>query len=70
MSAIAVALIKVYRLAVSPLLGANTCRFYPSCSVYAEEAFRRHGFFQGFLLTIKRLVRCHPWHDGGFDPVP
>lgn len=61
--------IRFYRRCVSPLL-PNRCRFYPSCSRYAVEAIMRHGVFRGFLLTVGRILRCHPWHDGGFDPVP
>jgi putative membrane protein insertion efficiency factor len=63
------ALIRVYRLLVSPMLGAN-CRYYPSCSCYAEEAIEQHGALQGSYLAARRLLRCHPWHAGGYDPVP
>jgi putative membrane protein insertion efficiency factor len=62
-------LIRVYRYALSPLLGQN-CRFYPSCSSYAEEAIERHGAVRGCCLAARRIARCHPWHPGGFDPVP
>ena len=62
-------LIRVYQLAISPMLG-NRCRFYPSCSEYSMEALRRHGLFRGLWLTVRRVGRCHPWHPGGFDPVP
>jgi putative membrane protein insertion efficiency factor len=62
-------LIRVYRYLVSPFLG-NHCRFYPSCSNYAEAAISRHGVFAGIYLTARRLARCHPWHAGGCDPVP
>jgi len=58
-----------YRRLVSPLL-PRACRFYPTCSAYAEEAVRRHGALRGFVLTVKRLGRCHPLCDGGIDPVP
>jgi uncharacterized protein len=58
-----------YRRLVSPLL-PPACRFYPTCSAYAEEAVRRHGALRGFVLTVKRLGRCHPLCDGGIDPVP
>ncbi|MDR3354785.1 MAG: membrane protein insertion efficiency factor YidD [Synergistaceae bacterium] len=68
-SKIAVGLIRVYQICVSPLLGAN-CRFSPTCSHYAMEAFERHGFLGGLFLTVCRVVRCGPWHPGGFDPVP
>jgi putative membrane protein insertion efficiency factor len=62
-------LIRGYQLAISPLLGPR-CRFYPSCSHYAIEAIETHGALSGVWLTIKRISRCHPWHEGGFDPVP
>ena len=61
--------VRGYRLLVSPLLGPS-CRFYPSCSEYAEEALQRHGALQGSWLTARRLCRCGPWHPGGVDPVP
>ena len=62
-------LIRAYRYLVSPLLG-NNCRFYPSCSCYAEDAVARHGVLRGGWLALRRLLRCHPWHAGGCDPVP
>jgi putative membrane protein insertion efficiency factor len=62
-------LIRGYQLAISPFLGPN-CRFYPSCSQYAIEAIEAHGSLHGTWLTMKRISRCHPWHEGGFDPVP
>ena len=62
-------LIRLYQWCISPMLGAN-CRFYPSCSQYAYEALRKHGLFRGTYLAVRRLGRCHPWHPGGFDPVP
>ena len=62
-------LIRGYQLAISPLLGPR-CRFYPSCSHYAIEAIETHGSLHGVWLTVKRSSRCHPWHEGGFDPVP
>ena len=64
-----VALIRIYRLALSPFLGP-CCRFHPSCSVYAEEAICRHGVLAGIHLGVRRLLRCHPFHRGGYDPVP
>lgn len=66
---LAVLLIRLYQWTISPLLGP-TCRFYPSCSQYALEALQRFGLFKGAWLALARLGRCHPWHPGGFDPVP
>jgi putative membrane protein insertion efficiency factor len=63
------ALIGFYRRFVSPAIPAS-CRFYPSCSAYAEGALRRHGAAKGAWLTARRLARCHPFHPGGIDPVP
>lgn len=62
-------LIRVYQRLVSPLLPPS-CRFYPSCSQYALEAVTRHGALRGSWLAARRLARCHPFHSGGFDPVP
>jgi putative membrane protein insertion efficiency factor len=64
-----VLILRVYRLLISPLYG-QTCRFYPSCSAYALEAFEVHGVVRGGYLTVRRLGRCHPWNPGGVDPVP
>ena len=64
-----IAIIKIYKFFISPLLGDN-CRFYPSCSSYSIEAFEKHGVFIGFYLTLRRLLKCHPFHKGGIDPVP
>ncbi len=61
--------IKLYRWLLSPWLGAN-CRFHPSCSCYALTAIERHGAVRGLGLALRRLCRCHPWHPGGYDPVP
>ena len=58
-----------YHVWISPLFG-NACRFEPSCSRYAAAAMRRHGVLRGGLLSVKRLSRCHPFDEGGFDPVP
>jgi len=66
---IARALITLYQHTLSPLLGSS-CRFTPSCSRYAHEAIGMHGFFRGSWLGIKRIGRCHPFHEGGYDPVP
>ncbi len=62
-------LVKLYRRLVSPLL-PRSCRFYPSCSTYALTALPRHGALRGTYLTARRLLRCHPFHPGGLDPVP
>lgn len=61
--------IHVYRKWISPLKPA-TCRFYPSCSHYALEALEVHGAMKGSYLTVRRIVKCHPFHPGGYDPVP
>jgi putative membrane protein insertion efficiency factor len=58
-----------YRRWISPALPAR-CRFYPSCSAYALEAVSTHGALRGFLLAVRRLLKCHPFHPGGYDPVP
>jgi uncharacterized protein len=63
------AIIGLYRSAISPLL-APSCRYVPTCSAYAGEAIARFGLAHGGWLAVRRLLRCHPWHDGGFDPVP
>jgi hypothetical protein len=62
-------LIRGYQLAISPILG-NHCRFEPSCSEYSMNALRRHGLLRGLWLAVRRIVRCHPWDPGGYDPVP
>jgi len=67
--AVALALIRLYQLTLSPLLG-NHCRFEPTCSVYTQEAITKYGFFRGAYLGGRRLLRCHPFHAGGIDPVP
>ncbi len=63
-------LIRFYQKFLSPLKGAPTCRFTPSCSAYAVEAFKKRGFFVGFGLTVRRIFRCNPFCPGGYDPVP
>ncbi|WP_103044324.1 membrane protein insertion efficiency factor YidD [Comamonas faecalis] len=63
------ALVRAYRLLLSPWLGSS-CRFEPTCSAYALQALERHGAAAGSYLTLKRLARCQPWCDGGCDPVP
>ena len=69
MQKILVILFKGYQYLVSPWFG-QTCRFYPSCSCYAIEAIEKRGVLMGLWLTVRRIGRCHPWHPGGFDPVP
>jgi len=69
MKAVLVAALRGYQYAIRPMLGAN-CRFFPSCSDYAIEALQRHGTARGSLLAAKRLCKCHPYHPGGYDPVP
>ena len=69
MRAALIALVKVYRVAVSPVLGPR-CRFYPTCSAYAVGSIRRFGAMRGSWLAVRRIARCHPWHPGGYDPVP
>lgn len=72
MSALTVVMIlpvRVYQLCVSPMLGQN-CRFVPTCSQYAVEALRKHGPLRGSWLTLRRILRCHPWGGSGYDPVP
>lgn len=69
MKAAALALIKLYQLTLSPLLGTR-CRFHPTCSIYAREAIDKYGFLRGIGLGARRLLRCHPFHAGGIDPVP
>ena len=64
-----VQLVRLYRLAISPLLGMN-CRFQPTCSTYAIEALEQHGLLRGSALAVRRIARCHPWGGSGFDPVP
>ena len=66
---IALGAIRGYQKAISPLLRSN-CRYYPSCSAYTYEAIELHGVARGGWMGIKRIGRCHPWHEGGFDPVP
>lgn len=69
MKRLLIALLRGYQYAVSPWLGRR-CRFFPSCSQYAVEALGRHGALRGSWLAARRVCRCHPWHPGGYDPVP
>jgi putative membrane protein insertion efficiency factor len=66
---IATLLVRGYRFAIAPVL-PKSCRFTPSCSAYAEEALHKHGFFRALWLIARRILRCHPFHPGGYDPVP
>jgi uncharacterized protein len=66
---ILIGLIRAYQLCLSPWLGGR-CRFYPSCSCYAHTAIEKHGALRGCWLALRRLLRCHPFHEGGYDPVP
>ena len=69
MKKVCIGLIHWYQKMISPHLG-KCCRFEPSCSHYAEEAYERFGFFKGSFLTVRRLLRCNPWGGHGYDPVP
>jgi putative membrane protein insertion efficiency factor len=62
-------IIRAYQLGISPMLGPR-CRFYPSCSCYAHTAIERYGVLRGMWLGLRRLLRCHPFAEGGYDPVP
>jgi len=66
---ILIIIIRGYQKILSPFL-PRTCRFYPTCSAYYIEALKKYGFFKGSYIGIKRILRCHPWNDGGYDPVP
>ena len=66
---IPIGLIKLYQIILSPMIGP-TCRFQPSCSYYAINAITEHGLIKGCWLSLKRIVKCHPLNDGGYDPVP
>jgi len=64
-----IGIVRGYQLLISPFLG-NNCRFYPSCSAYTIEAMQTHGAIKGLYLGIRRVLKCHPYHEGGMDPVP
>jgi len=68
MSAVFMFLIRIYQKCISPWL-PPACRFYPTCSEYAYQAFQKYGFFKGLWLSVKRLGKCHPFHPGGYDPL-
>lgn len=69
MKTILLGIIKLYQYIISPLLGPR-CRFYPTCSEYAELSIKRFGVMRGMWLSLRRVGKCHPWHPGGHDPVP
>ncbi len=69
MKQVLIIFIKFYKYFISPFIGQR-CRFYPSCSQYALEAIQKYGSFKGSFLALKRILKCHPFHPGGFDPVP
>lgn len=69
MRTIVIFIIRLYQMLISPYM-APSCRFTPTCSQYAIEAVQRFGFFKGLRLAIRRITSCHPWHEGGYDPVP
>lgn len=62
--------IVAYRRWISPLKATPSCRFHPTCSAYAQRAILTHGVLRGTVLAVRRVLKCHPWHPGGFDPVP
>ncbi|MBQ7059774.1 MAG: membrane protein insertion efficiency factor YidD [Firmicutes bacterium] len=70
MKKVLLVLIRFYQKWISPLKGRPTCRFYPTCSAYAYEAIEKYGVFKGMYLAIRRILKCHPFHPGGYDPVP
>jgi len=70
MKKILIALIKVYRKYISPLKRIQSCIYTPTCSLYAIEALERYGAIKGTYLAVRRILRCHPFHKGGYDPVP
>lgn len=69
LSKFAICLIRLYQCSLRLIIG-NRCRFYPTCSEYTMEAIKQHGFGRGCCHGARRILRCHPWHPGGFDPVP
>ena len=69
MRTVLIAIVRGYQLFLGPLL-PSVCRYSPACSMYAIEALERHGAFRGLILTVRRIGRCHPFHVGGYDPVP
>lgn len=70
MKKIILLIIKFYQKHISKILGKNKCRFYPSCSQYMYEAIEKYGIIKGLILGFKRISKCHPFHSGGYDPLP
>ncbi|WP_366923439.1 membrane protein insertion efficiency factor YidD [Metallumcola ferriviriculae] len=68
MTRVFIYIIKMYQKYISAIIGRH-CRFYPTCSQYSVEALEHYGFVKGLILSGKRIIRCHPWNDGGYDPV-
>lgn len=68
MKKIMIGIIHFYQKGISPFLGPR-CRFYPTCSHYGLQAYEKYGFFKGSYLTVRRILKCHPWHPGGYDPL-
>jgi putative membrane protein insertion efficiency factor len=66
---ILIVMIRIYQVVISPCLGDH-CRFYPSCSEYSVDSIKKFGFIKGIYLAMRRIGRCHPYNDGGYDPVP
>lgn len=69
MRVLLILIITLYQQLISPFLGPS-CRYSPTCSQYAKEALGKHGLLKGIALSVRRLLRCHPFHPGGYDPVP
>ncbi|NOY08245.1 MAG: membrane protein insertion efficiency factor YidD [Spirochaetes bacterium] len=69
MKYVLIIIITLYQKLISPLF-PPACRFYPTCSNYSKQALKKHGFFKGLYLSVKRVSRCHPFNPGGYDPVP
>lgn len=70
MKRVLIGLVKIYRKFVSPLKRTSSCIYTPTCSLYAIEALEKHGALKGTYLAVRRILRCHPFHKGGYDPVP
>ncbi|HPU41923.1 MAG TPA: membrane protein insertion efficiency factor YidD [Acetivibrio clariflavus] len=66
---LAIFLIRIYQKYISPLKGVSSCRFYPTCSQYAIDAITKYGVIKGSFMSVKRILKCHPFHPGGYDPV-